>query len=107
MIDVDHQLAILDAFPSLSELIQCGSINTDHAVKGFSFLGALHDLLTIQKLEFVRNGILIPADHVLPLVAECNRQSQLRTDAITVRAHMAYNAERLMLINRLKDALDG
>src|SRR5262249_13386535 len=60
----------------------------------------------VEKFIFVRNGIFVPARDFFPVVAQRNRQRELRADAIAVGADVPDDAERFVLADNLEDAVD-
>src|SRR5712692_6692299 len=106
VIDVDKQLSVLNVFPRLAEPLEAGAIRGNHTVKFASGPGRLINLVRVQKGQLGRQRVLVPANDLLFLVLQGQRQAQLRTNAVPVRPHVADDTEGLALANPVEDALD-
>jgi hypothetical protein len=69
-------------------------------------MGLLKHSGRIQKFQFRRGRILIPADHLLALILQRHRQGQLRTDAVAVRPDVPDDAKRPVFAQRFQDPVN-
>src|ERR1051325_3233242 len=92
MADVHQQLPVLNTFAELAQALETGGVGGDHAIEGLAGRGGWEELLRVQKREFFRHTIFIPADDLFALFLQRERKAELRTDAVTVGSNVAGDA---------------
>ncbi len=106
MVDVDESPALRDAFAHGAQPLEAGGIGRNHAIKFLARLGPLKPAVRIEERVFARHGILVPANDLLALRLERERQPQLRPNAIAVRPHMTHDADGVALAENFQDAVN-
>ena len=105
MVDVDEEPPILDTMGDFTEALEARAIGRDHAVKFLSPPWRFQQLARIEECQFVGHGVLIPADDAFILREQGQRQTQLRTDTVAVRADVAGDADALAAVDRFEEAI--
>ena len=105
VVNVDEELAVGDGGAHPAEALEAGRVHSDNAVELKAPPGLLDDVVRVEEPVLLGNGVLIPASHLLPFVAQGQREPELRADAIPVRADVADDAKRLAGPNALDDTI--
>ena len=95
-----------DALADRAQALEAGAVGGDHAVEFQAALRLLEQAVGVEKLVFLRDGILVPADDLLAFVLQRQRQAELRADAIAVRPDVADDAKGLALADGVEDAVN-
>src|SRR5688572_9999014 len=106
VIDVDKELALFDALGHDPEPFQARGVRRDHTIKLAPRLGRLQKLLWVQKCQFLRHRILVPTTDLFALRQQGQGQSELRSDAISVRTDMPDHTDRFAAPNPLENAIN-
>ena len=89
-----------------ADTFQAGRVGGHHAVEVQALLGLLDGAVAVKELVFLRDAVLVPAGHFLALVAEREREAELRADAIPVRADVADDTDGAAFAEGFDDAVD-
>src|SRR5687767_11545265 len=106
MVNIDEELSVGDCFDRCAQPFEACAISGYYTVEFLPLLRRLNQLLRVEESQLCGQRILVPAGHVLARVYQCERQPQLRTDAISVRPHMAHDADRLARLDGFNDAIN-
>ena len=106
MINVDQHLAVGDVLAHGSQPFVAGRVGGDHRVKRPPRPGLFEDLVRIEKAQFRRHRILVPANDILAAVDQGQGQTELGADAVAVRSQMADDADALQGPDGVDDPAD-
>src|SRR6516162_3393520 len=106
MINIDEDIPVRDALAGLAQPLKTRAIRGDDTVKFHSWSWFLEQAVAIKKAVFIRDDVLIPANHAFAFALQGQRQADLRADTIAVGPDMSDDAERFILADRIQDAVD-
>ena len=106
MINIDKQLALLDAFDRCAQPFQARAIRRDDAIKLLPLFWSSNNLFRVEERELCGHWILVPARYFLPCIHQREGQAKLRADTITIGPHMANNADRFDAFQGLDNAVN-
>ena len=92
------------SFERLGKAGEC--IGGDDTVKFFAAPRFFKQVGGVEKFVFLRNGILIPHRHFFSLRTQCEREVELRADAVAVRPHVVDDAKRRVFTEDFDDAVN-
>ena len=92
MVNVEELLPLGNVFAYRPESFEAGAVSGDDEIKLLTMPGFLDVAVRIEKLIFLRQGILIPADDFLALSAQGEHEAELGTGTVTVGPHVADDA---------------
>src|ERR1039458_9680827 len=107
MVNVDEQLTIGHALANRAKAFETGRVRGDHTVELQAALWPLDDVASVEEVVFLWNAILVPAGHLLPFVLEGEGETEQRAHAITIRADVADDTDRLALSYAFDDAVNN
>src|SRR5690348_3712775 len=108
VVDVDETVPPGNTGPHLAQSLETGGVGRNDAVELQPRLGLLNDMIRVEEFIFLRDGVLVPAHHLLALVLERQAQAQLRTDAIAIGTDVADDAEGFAFSNLIDNSIhDG
>jgi len=106
MVNVDENFPVADALASFAEALKTRAIGRDDTVKFLSASGFLEQAVGVEKFQFLRNGVLIPANDLFAFVLEREGEAELRTDAIAVGPDVADDAKCFVLVDGFENAVN-
>jgi hypothetical protein len=68
--------------------------------------GFLDDLVRIKKPVFLRNRVFVPTNDLLAFGTQGQREAELGSNTIAVRADVTHNAESPAIADAVYDAVD-
>ena len=107
VVDVDERPAVGDVFLRGAQALDARGVDGDDAVKrALDRPRRLDELIRIEKPQLGGHGILIPADDLLALFEQRQREAKRRADAVTVRPHVAADGDGVALADDLEDPVN-
>ena len=106
MVYVDQQLSSSNATPDFPQAFETGRVRSDYAIELLAWLGLLEQVVGVEEFIFLRNGIFVPANRLLALIAQGQGDTQLGADAVAIRADMANHAKGAATAQFLDDFID-
>ena len=105
MINVNECFAVFNGLSHDAQALECCAVCCNHQVKFAVPPRFLNNLVRIKKCVFIGDTVLVPTFHLFTLVTQCERQRQLRTNAITVGPYVANDANCAALANVIQNAI--
>src|SRR5262245_55897322 len=104
MVDVDQQIAILNALLGVAESLQAGRVQSHNAVEVLPVARLFDELISIEEDQFFRNIVIVPTRDFLALVSQREGERQLGADTIPVWPDVSHDANGFALPDALEDA---
>ena len=106
MVDVDEELAVLNAFADFAQPLEAGAVGGDDAVELLAASGFLQKSVGIQKAQLVGKRSSFQQATFLPWFLQGEGQAELGADAIAIGPDMADDANGLAVANAVENAID-
>src|SRR5262245_22953539 len=104
MVDVDQQIAILNALLGVAEPLQASGVQRNDAVEVLPVAWLFDKLISIEEDQLSRHIVIVPTRDFLTLVSQREGERELGTDAIPVWPDVSHDANGFAFPNALEDA---
>jgi hypothetical protein len=106
MVNVDENFPVRDVLADPAKTLKARAIGGDDTVEFHPGLWLLHKAVPVEKLVFLRQAVLIPANDFFAFVLERQREAELRTHAIAVGPDVADDAKGFAFADRVQNAIN-